>query len=226
MEHAEQILAARVRERLDELATNAFAFEKAHGLKSDAIRSILRGDKKSGTTLNKAQEVCRALGLEFHIGPKRDLSAPPPEIVVNGEEFATVKRLDVEASAGPGVFNGEHSEVGSMAFRRDWLRKLGVKAEQAVLITVKGQSMEPTLLDGDVVLVDKTKAQLINGKVFAVTDLDGSVRVKRLFQPKPGMMVLQSDNRGDDYPPEIRTGAELNRLRIEGQVVWSGHKWG
>lgn len=79
MEHAENILANEVEQRLKALNTNAFAVERAHDLPADAVRSILRGGKKSGTTLNRAQDVCRALGLEFYIGPPRDHGTQPPD---------------------------------------------------------------------------------------------------------------------------------------------------
>jgi hypothetical protein len=65
MEHAEDILARLVAARLAELGTNAFALERSANLPADAVRSILRGGKKSGTALNRAMEVCQALGLEL-----------------------------------------------------------------------------------------------------------------------------------------------------------------
>lgn len=224
MEHAERTLAQQVAARLDALDTNAFAFERLHGLPADAVRSILRGGKKSGTTLNKAQEVCEALGLEFYIGPPRDRTAPPPTIPLDGEDFAAIPRLAVEASAGAGAFNGEAEVVGKFAFRKDWLRKIAVKPEKAMLITVTGDSMAPDLQPGDLALIDQDRATWEHNRVFALVDTDGGVRIKRILIDRGRALVLLSDN--PEHAPEARTGQDADRVRCLGRVVWSGHVWG
>ena len=72
MDYAENALADAIRDRLNELETNAFAVEKKYGLPEDSIRSILKGGRKSGTSINRAQTICAALGLELYIGPPRE----------------------------------------------------------------------------------------------------------------------------------------------------------
>ncbi|WP_306152321.1 hypothetical protein [Roseovarius sp. MMSF_3281] len=37
------------------------------------------------------------------------------------------------------------------------------------------------------------------------------------------MIVLTSDN--PDHPTDIRRGEEMNRMKVLGEVVWSGHAW-
>jgi hypothetical protein len=81
MESAEKSFAQHVEKRLNALKTNAFAVERSHGLPEDAVRSVLRGLKKSGTTLNNAQAICDALGLDFYIGPPRQ----PPVTHLQGQ---------------------------------------------------------------------------------------------------------------------------------------------
>jgi hypothetical protein len=63
-----------VEQRLQALHTTPFAVEKAHDLKPDSIRNVLRSARKAGPTLSRAEEICRALDLEFYIGPKRQSS--------------------------------------------------------------------------------------------------------------------------------------------------------
>ncbi len=66
---------------------------------------------------------------------------------------------------------------------------------------------------------------VIAGKVYALNDLDGATRIKCLFRPRPDTLVLQSDNRSPEYPPEIRNGIDAERIKILGQIVWGGHNW-
>lgn len=225
MRHDESAFAELVAERLKQLDTTAFAVEKAHGLPPDAVRNVLRGAKKSGTPLNRAKEICEALGLELYFGPRRSPDpSPPPPIAVDGEDFTTIKRVAAEASAGPGALNGDAEVVGSLAFRKDWLRDRGVKPEKALLVTVTGESMKPSIHPGDLVLLDLDRTEIVNGQPYIFNDADGATRLKRLHRLGVDALALVSDN--PEHPPELRNGSDAARVRVIGRVVWSGHSWG
>ena len=222
MDDAETMLAELIRERLAALSTNTFAAERDYGLAPDALRSVLRGSKKTGTGINRAQQICEALGLEFYIGPPRS-TGPVETVVLGNEDFAPIPRLDARVSAGPGAENGDVQVIEKLAFRRDWLDRMGVDPAQAVLVQVSGDSMTPGLHDGDLALIDRRRNKVRNGHVYALTDTDGSTRVKRI-DLLPNGLILRSD--APSYPAEFRPCDDANRLRIIGQVVWSGHTWG
>lgn len=223
MEHDETAFAKLVAERLRELGTTAFAVEKTHGLPPDAVRNVLRGAKKSGTPLNRAREICEALDLELYFGPKRDVSAPPAPIEIDGEDFASIKRVAAEASAGPGMVNGDVEVIGTLAFRRDWLREIGVRPEKALLVSVTGDSMAPRIKAGDLVLLDLARTEIVSGQPFIFTDIDGETRLKRLHRLGKRTLAIVSDN--PDHPPELRDGLDAERIKVLGQIVWSGHSW-
>jgi len=226
MDTAEEILARVVSERLKELETNAFAVEKAAGLPADAVRSILRGGKKSGTALNRAKDVCHALGLELYIGPFRDPVGVPQPPPADPEEFANIPLHAASLAAGAGAENGSEAVVDYLSFRRDWLRRIGVIPSNAVMARVEGDSMEPTIWAGDMVLIDRAKKEVPvrkgNAKkgrspVYAILD-DGHARVKRIERPAEDQILLLSDN--PDYGPEF---AKIETLSIIGKVMWWGH---
>ncbi|MFZ5749877.1 MAG: S24 family peptidase [Pseudomonadota bacterium] len=220
METAQEILARLVHERLEELGTNPFALEKSAGLPEDAIRGVLRGSLKSGTTLNRAQQICEALGLELTIGPPR-AEAPAAEIRKGGQGFALVPRVEAELAAGAGAENGSEEAVEALAFRTDWLRRMGVNPANARLVKVRGDSMEPLIHDQDIVLIDRGRRSVQSGRVYAL--LEGSeARVKRLDRPDRKTLVIRSDNPA--YPSELRRGPEIDAITVIGQVVWCGHQ--
>ncbi len=224
MRHSENAFAKQIAERLQELDTNAFAVEKAHDLPPDAIRNVLRGAKKAGTPLNRAKAICDALGLEFYIGPRRTPDPGPPVLDIDGDDFTAIPRMAVEASAGGGALNEDTPAiVGKLAFRRDWLRKIGVRPERAMLITVTGDSMAPELRSGDLALIDQDRNTWEHNRVMALVDLDGGLRIKRVLLDPGRAMVLTSDNPA--HPPELRTKHEAARLTCLGRVVWSGRHW-
>jgi SOS-response transcriptional repressor LexA len=220
--YAENILAEAIQNRLNELETNAFAVEKLNGLPEDAIRSILKGGRKSGTSINRAQEICAALGIELYIGPPRE-TGTVYTTQIDREDFAAIPRVDARLAAGAGAMNGDVSLQGALAFRQDWLRERGISPAQACLLTVAGDSMSPTLHDGDLVMIDERRTTVRNRHVYAFVDIDGSARVKRVELVPDQLIILTSDNAA--HPTETRTGPDMNRLRILGEIVWSAHAW-
>jgi len=225
VEEAENTLFQAVSERLEELGTNAFAVERSAGLPEDAVRSILRRGKKAGTSLNRAQDVCRALGLELYIGKPRQ--AGRVEVIDRAENYAHIPLHSACLSAGNGTVNTTEEIVGALAFRRDWLRKMSVDPSRAALARAFGDSMEPSIFDGDMLLIDLAQTSppsLSKGDrgarrspVFALLD-DGEAKVKRIHRADAHLAVLMSDN--PDYPP---TYARTETLKIIGKVVWWGH---
>lgn len=138
------------------------------------------------------------------------------------DDLAPIPRFDARVSAGPGSQNVDAMPVGSLAFRRDWLARIGVAPSNAVLVRVSGDSMVPSLHDGDLVLIDMSRKEPRGGQVYALTDTDGSTRVKRIDLLPTGL-ILRSD--APSFEPEFRSTEDANRMSIIGQVVWSGHTW-
>lgn len=220
MKMASLDFAEAVRARLDALETTPFAVETEGGLPADALRNVLRGGGKAGPTLNRAAEICAALGMELYFGPPRD-AAPAATTEIEGEVFAAVPRYDAHLSAGPGAENRDgEPEVGAVAFRRDWLTRERISPGDAMVLSVKGDSMAPTLCDGDLVMVDRRKTMPVGRRIYALVGPDGEARVKRV-ERLPTALLLQSDN--DDFPTELIPAQDANRIRILGEVVWWGH---
>ena len=214
-----------IAERLDELGTNAFAVEQAADLTKDAIRSVIRPDsKRSLPRIDKARKICEALGLEFYIGPPRPASPTVQrsnhETIQLLSDFAFVERFDVSLSAGPGNDGDNSKKLSPVSFRRDYLAERGLIAEKCVVCSIRGNSMEPMLFEGDLVLLDRRQSDLRDGQVYGVVDIAGDVRIKRIEIIDEGLL-LRSEN--PDCPTELRQGEDANRVRIIGALVWSGH---
>ena len=99
-------------------------------------------------------------------------------------------------------------------FREDWLRRHGLNPERCRVIEVVGDSMEPTLENGAVILVDFQRTTRHSSKIFAVRTEDGPV-VKRLRHEDDGWWLV-SDNEAYAPRPWPRDAAVL------GQVMWTG----
>lgn len=136
--------------------------------------------------------------------------------------YAYVPQYDAKAAAGLGSEN-PHVEIRStLAFKREWLRVKGAKPEQLIVIYAEGESMWPTINDGDVLLVDRSHIDPADGQVFVMAGSDGVI-VKRLVQGSLGQWVLRSDNGDkDEYPDRYHLRSNGNEHRIIGKVIWRG----
>lgn len=138
------------------------------------------------------------------------------------ERYAFVPQYDAKAAAGLGSEN-PHVEVHStLAFKRDWLKAKGAKPDHLAVIYAEGQSMWPTINDGDVLLVDRSRIEPADGQVFVLGATDGAI-VKRLVQGPLGQWILRSDNEDkDEYPDRFHLRSNGNEHRIIGKVIWRG----
>ncbi|WP_421907249.1 S24 family peptidase [Mameliella sp.] len=141
------------------------------------------------------------------------------QVPTNGSTLVPV--YDVHASAGGGALNHEEPEVYSLAFPPAYLKKLTSSSPgNLAIISVKGESMEPTLLDDDIVLLDASKTNLSYDGLF-VLRFDDALHVKRVGRaPKKGHVTIISDNK-DLYPPMLMSSEEVEAV---GKVLWYGRK--
>jgi phage repressor protein C with HTH and peptisase S24 domain len=137
-------------------------------------------------------------------------------------DMVSIPRLDVGASAGFGADVPGEVEVGQIAFDPRWLRQL-CRAGPADLsfIRVQGDSMNPTLVDGDDILVDRSdNAERLRDGIYVLRRGD-SLMVKRLaINPASRTLTIKSDNAA--YPDWA--DCELSALDIIGRVVWAGRR--
>jgi len=170
------------------------------------------------------ERLAEVLDLELYFGPKRELTSAP-SAVVDGEQFETVARYDATGAAGEGLINLDGEPIDHLAFSKRWLEQNGLSAGDSVLINVKGDSMEPSIYDGDLVMIDRRKRHIRSGRIYVFREGD-VLRIKRLELIPGAAIVVRSDN--PKHPPEHRVGQAMNAVSegMVGEVVWSGHKWG
>ncbi len=136
------------------------------------------------------------------------------------DDLIRVKQLQVEASAGPGALTDDDERSGSMAFGPKWLKQLGVDPAKLALITVDGDSMDPTLCDGDDIMVDHGAALRPLRDGIYVLRMDDVLLVKRVAVGPSSKISVRSDNA--QYPDW--DDVDMGEVNIIGRVVWTGRR--
>ena len=220
MDFAQIVLA-----RLEELGLKIAQAEDRYGLGRGYLWGVVRTDSKRAVpNLLKAEAICDALGLELKIGPKGHKDDTPNADMT---AFAQIPLHDALLAAGGGAVNGDAAIIDHLAFRKSWLTRVGTSPNSAVLARASGDSMAPTINDGDMLLIDRSKQppsprqrglkDTRPAPIYAVLD-DGTARVKRVEMAPGEHWALLSDN--PVFAPEFRP---LKAVEFIGKVVWWGH---
>ncbi|TSP11459.1 S24 family peptidase [Cupriavidus campinensis] len=192
---------------------NESVFARACGIPQRTINRIRR--REQDLTVEKLGQLAHGIGVTVS-------ALFVPGMNETDEDFAMLRRLNVKASAGNGNLVFFESERGRLAFRRDFLRTAGVKEDEAVVIYADGQSMEPTIPDGAVLLVDTARTELANNDVYVIR-LDSEILVKRLRKEIGGGVLIVSDNPDKHKYPDILVSPDKeDHLSIIGRVFWMG----
>jgi phage repressor protein C with HTH and peptisase S24 domain len=138
----------------------------------------------------------------------------------NSDDYALIRQYSATGECGGGFLN-DHVELSDgLAFKRDWLARIGAKAENLAVIYASGDSMEPYIFDGDVVLFDISDIEPRHGQVYIVRRPDESVSIKRLVQQLTGDWIIKSDN--PDRADEKISADTIHEIPFIGRVIWRG----
>lgn len=136
--------------------------------------------------------------------------------------FVSLPVYNIEASAGGGSLIDQEMKVADWQCTDEWLKDNSIRAKDAILITVAGDSMEPELTDGDLILVDKSRTDYKRGGVYVVY-FSGDTYVKRVHRVGGHKMRLMSSNKL--YDPIDIDLRETPDFTINGRVMASIHRW-
>lgn len=183
----------------------------------------------SPTLASRIEEMASSLD---HAGRKL---ADPPTAAANtpfpaaddvdgiDDRYAFIPHYDAKAAAGLGSENPHVEILSTLAFKRDWLKAKGVNPKNMIVINAEGQSMCPTIDNQDVLLIDTSRVEPVDGQVFVLSSTDKGSIVKRLIKGSLGTWFIRSDNEDKNEYPDLRLSRnEFNEHRIIGQVIWRG----
>ena len=140
----------------------------------------------------------------------------------SGPPSVCLRRYNVRASAGDGAVVDDEQVTGYMTFPRHLVTDvLRVPADTLVVVEATGENMEPTIADGDLLLVDTRVRTVKNDAIYVLLRGDDLV-VKRIQLNLDGSLTVRSDN--PVYGPEEIPADRAENLRLIGQVVWFGRQ--
>jgi hypothetical protein len=154
--------------------------------------------------------------------PVAPYAMPPASVMKRGRaDLVIVPRLSLGASAGAGSLDEDEAAADAIAFNPRWLRDLGGRPDSLSIIRVDGESMAPTLNDGDDIMVDRSDgAERLRDGIY-VLRLDDALMVKRVAMTlRRERFSIRSDNAAFPSWEEIDPAG----VSIVGRVIWAGRR--
>lgn len=149
------------------------------------------------------------------------VQAEQPRIIRSNEGTVRLRVIDLNLAMGDGGnLDDWASDDEYIDFDQSVLRLITrAPAESVIIAYPKGDSMFPTLLNGDMAVIDTTQQTLnLDGKIWACS-IYGAGAVKRLNASGRGRIEVRSDN-----PIAGNREVDAEDVRILGRVIWVGRE--
>ena len=151
----------------------------------------------------------------------REVSRPRGRRVLDFERPpTTIKWYPVNLSAGGGntpIYGNPGADLNLEELASE---RLGLPASAMQLFPIRGDSMYPTLADGDLVVIDSRFTFPDDNGIYAFST-DGDTYVKRAEWVDAGRLHWNSDNPDPIYAAIPVVGDELRTMRVFGRVIWT-----
>jgi hypothetical protein len=213
------------RQNLDRLLLErrmTFAFASKHlGRNASYVQQYVRYGTPKKLKEEERQLLAGLLGVDETLLGKQSRYLRTAEAIQSPKPtFARIPCFDVGASAGNGTVCHAESEDGALCLDLQLLGRHAWSPERLHALKVKGDSMKPTLCDGDDIIVDTSDTDRIAGGIYVLRIMD-TIYVKRLsvsFTTRK--LTISSDNKL--YPAWHDCNAA--EIDIVGRVMFCGRK--
>ena len=182
-----------------QLPSNASVVDAVGQIEKDAMASQLRDGMRT------VRELTQRAAAAAELLPRLAEDSPTPRMM----PFAERVRLKAET----GEVEFDEATHLSIAVAEEAL-PAWARPDRLTCVRAVGDSMEPTVCDGDLVVVDKDRRALVEGGLFAVRTADDLIvrRVRRLGD----RWNLVADN--PEHHPTAMTANDV----VAGRVAWCG----
>jgi phage repressor protein C with HTH and peptisase S24 domain len=215
----------RIAERMAELGMSQADLARRVGVSQPAIQQVLNGRTGRSRVL---PEIAQQLGVSvsYLLGDTDDPAAVDVPRPLSPDDMAAelgvarVRQVPVEYGMGGGTYIEDYVEEQWSFFDAEWLREITETPPSSLFVARGvGDSMMPTLLDSDTLLVDRSQRTVKQqDRIWALTYGEVGM-IKRIRRLPHGKYLVMSDS-----PHVSDFDAPDEDIHIIGRVVWIGRK--
>lgn len=157
--------------------------------------------------------------LARYYGVNQQVLGGPSASHNDSDGLKLISKLSIGVSAGAGNLDQMESLAGKIAFDPKWLRQFPYDAKNLSIVSVEGDSMLPTLSNGDDIMVARNNGGRRKDGIYVIR-MDDSLMVKRILFGPGGQIDIISDNPNYSDWRNIKA----SDVTIIGHVIWTSRK--
>jgi phage repressor protein C with HTH and peptisase S24 domain len=219
-------LGERIEERLEAKGWSQPQLARRVGVSQQTIWKLVNG---ASNTSKHLRQIAKELDTseEYLLGETDD----PEPVFVQGltiegprgdqaENAVMIPQLEIGYSMGGGSVFSDYTQTAMVPFPREWLRPMiGGTFSDLFVARGEGDSMMPTLLDGDLCIIDTAQKSIRQQDRLWCLSYGDLGMIKRVrLQPDGGALVI-SDN-----PAVENFTAYDSEMHTIGRVIWIGRR--
>ncbi len=136
------------------------------------------------------------------------------------QRYYEIPYLEARGSCGGGAFPESTDQIGQLIKEESWFIKYDIKPIDALVVYADGESMSDFIVDGDMVIFNKSKKTPKSGRIYLINHPDG-LKIKQLRREIDGTWILESRNPDKrKYPDERVPPSMVDLLTIVGEFVY------
>lgn len=219
-----ETVGSRVRAQREAQNIDRKELARLTGIGYSTLAELERGGMQTST---KLRVIADALGvslrwLETGKGEKAVTAIPVDD------DYTDVTGYSQAVGLGAGGAEAvEYAETHSLKFKKSSLRRRGILNHPLAVYYGKGDSMEPTIEDGDAILFDASDTRVVDGVLYVI-QVDGAANpeyyVKRAEVLDDGTVLFRTDNPVGDHNwrRSKRMDSKKHPITVIGRVHWIG----
>jgi phage repressor protein C with HTH and peptisase S24 domain len=115
----------------------------------------------------------------------------------------------------------ELNSYTTLPFSTKWLSEFTASPKKLSIIIQCSDTMEPTIIDGDFLLIDTSINQVAHDSIYAISS-DNGYNVRRMQKNIDNSIAIRCDN--DRYGQQVLPKEEIEELEILGKVIMIFHR--
>ncbi len=206
-------IGARLKLEMKKQGLNSSELARRADLLTSFLYDIIRGKSSNPSTIKLAR-VADALGISLSYLVRGEEETPShQDSQASGNEYLYVPWLEISGNG-----NTARAEAEPYSFQKEWIAShFDSDMEDLRVLDIDGDSMEPTLLNHDIVLVDTGRKVPSPAGIFILFDGLGFVakRLEYVSELKtPHIRGISDNQHYSTYE------CSLSEATIMGRVVW------
>ena len=198
---------------------------EAVGITQPAYQALESGKNQKSSYLPMIANILGVDPLWLTTGNSPDsfeLSEISGPIIVTDDlknQFVWIDVVEASFSCGTGESIEFHFDAinGKIPFPPSFLKDKNVTESSMKIIKAKGDSMADFIKDGDLVGINLSQTEIIDGEIYAVY-LAGEGMIKQIFKEADGSLILHSLN--DKYRDKLVSEENGKNFKVIGRQFW------